>query len=216
MRCDDFVKQVFDLISSAVGLVLISPLLLVIAWCIHHEDGGPVFYRGERVGRHGKFFRIFKFRTMVVNADKIGGPSTPDDDPRITRFGRKLRKHKLDELPQLINVFLGDMSLVGPRPEVKFYTDLFSAEERAILSVRPGITDWASIWNPDEGSILAGAEDPDQAYMELIRPTKLKLQLKYSQRQSLTNDLKIIFLTLLAIVKPQSRIVMATQRQLGL
>jgi lipopolysaccharide/colanic/teichoic acid biosynthesis glycosyltransferase len=208
-------KNVFDFIFSTLGLIILSPLLLLIAWRIHREDGGPVFYRGERVGLHGRPFHIFKFRTMVINAEELGGPSTPDDDPRITHFGRKLRKHKLDELPQLLNVFLGDMSLVGPRPEVKFYTDLFTVEEKGILSVRPGITDWASIWNPDEGSILAGSKDPDKAYMELIRPTKLKLQLKYYQKQCLITDLKIIFLTLLAIVKPRSQIIMATRRQLG-
>jgi len=203
------------MVFSAVGLVLLSPLLLWAAWRIHREDGGPVFYRGERVGRHGKLFRIFKFRTMVVNADRIGGPSTPDDDPRITRIGRKLRKHKLDELPQLFNVFLGEMSLVGPRPEVKYYTDMFTPEEKAIVSVRPGITDWASIWNPDEGSILAGVEDPDKAYLELIRPTKLKLQLRYARERSLFADLKIIFLTLLAIVKPRCRTIMEIRRCLG-
>jgi lipopolysaccharide/colanic/teichoic acid biosynthesis glycosyltransferase len=208
-------KRVFDIICSSLGLVILSPLLLGIAWCIHREDGGPVFYRGERVGLHGKPFRIFKFRTMVVNAEKLGGSSTPDDDPRITQIGRKLRKHKLDELPQLINVFLGHMSLVGPRPEVRYYTDMFTMEEQAILSLRPGITDWASIWNPDEGSILAGAEDPDKAYLELIRPTKLKLQQRYARKQSLLTDLKIIFLTLFAIVRPQSRTIMELRRELG-
>lgn len=208
-------KRVFDIICSAVGLILLSPLLLWVAWRIHREDGGSVFYRGERVGRRGKLFRIFKFRTMVVNAEKIGGSSTADDDPRITHIGRRLRKRKLDELPQLFNVFLGEMSLVGPRPEVKCYTDMFTTEEKAILDVRPGITDWASIWNPDEGAILAGAEDPDQAYLELIRPTKLKLQLKYARNQSLWGDVKIIFLTLLAIVRPRSRTVMAIRQRLG-
>jgi lipopolysaccharide/colanic/teichoic acid biosynthesis glycosyltransferase len=127
-----------------------------------------------------------------------------------------LRKYKLDELPQLFNVFLGEMSLVGPRPEVKYYTDMFTEEEKAILNVRPGITDWASLWNSDEGSILAGAEDPDNAYLELIRPTKLKLQLDYAHNQSLLTDLKIILLTLFAIIRPRSRIIMATRRALSL
>jgi lipopolysaccharide/colanic/teichoic acid biosynthesis glycosyltransferase len=198
-------KRLFDIITALVGLILMGPLLLCIAWFIYREDGGTIFYRGERIGKDGVPFRIFKFRTMVVNADRIGGPSTPDDDPRITHIGRKLRKHKLDELPQLINVFLGDMSLVGPRPEVKCYTDTFTLEEKAILSVRPGITDWATIWNPDEGSILAGAPDPDRAYEELIRPTKLKLQLEYAHNHSFFSDVKIIFLTLLAIIRPQSQ-----------
>jgi lipopolysaccharide/colanic/teichoic acid biosynthesis glycosyltransferase len=208
-------KRIFDIIAAAAGLMLLSPLLLGIAWRIHREDGGPVFYRGERVGLGGKTFRIFKFRTMVVNAERLGGPSTPDNDPRLTRLGRQLRKYKLDELPQLLNVFLGEMSLVGPRPEVKRYTDMFSPDEQAILRVRPGITDWASIWNPDEGSILAGAEDPEQAYLELIRPTKLKLQLAYAKEQRLLTDLKIILVTLLAIANPQGRRVMEFRQRLA-
>jgi lipopolysaccharide/colanic/teichoic acid biosynthesis glycosyltransferase len=193
-------KRLFDIVVSTLGLVILSPLLLWTAWRIRREDGGPVFYRGERVGRHGKIFPIFKFRTMVVNAEKIGGPSTPNGDPRITGIGRKLRKYKLDELPQLFNVLLGQMSLVGPRPEVKCYTDTYTPEEKTILSVRPGITDWASIWNPDEGSILAGAADPEAAYLELIRPTKLKLQLEYVRRQSFFTDLKIILYTLAIVL----------------
>lgn len=208
-------KRIFDIIFSAVGLVLLSPPLLWIAWRLKREDGGPVFYRGERVGLHGEVFHIFKFRTMVVNADTIGGPSTADNDPRITQIGRKLRKHKLDELPQLFNVLLGEMSLVGPRPEVKFYTDMFSQEEKAVLSVHPGITDWASIWNPDEGSILAGAADPDRAYEELIRPTKLKLQIEYARHHTFYSDLKIIFLTLLAIIRPQNRNLLKLKRLLA-
>jgi lipopolysaccharide/colanic/teichoic acid biosynthesis glycosyltransferase len=208
-------KRIFDIVAAAAGLMLLSPLLAGIAWRIHREDGGPVFYRGERVGRGGQTFRIFKFRTMVVNAERLGGPSTPDNDPRLTRIGRQLRKYKLDELPQLFNVFLGEMSLVGPRPEVKRYTDMFSPEEQAILRVRPGITDWASIWNPDEGSILAGAEDPEQTYLELIRPTKLKLQLAYAKEQRLLTDLKIILVTLLAIANPQGRRVMEFRQRLA-
>jgi lipopolysaccharide/colanic/teichoic acid biosynthesis glycosyltransferase len=198
-------KRIFDIISSAVGLVILGPLLAGIAWLIRREDGGPVFYRGVRVGLHGKCFRIFKFRTMVLNAERVGGPSTPDDDPRITHIGRKLRKYKLDELPQLFNVLLGDMSLVGPRPEVKCYTDMFTVEEKPILSVRPGITDWASIWNPDEGSLLAGAADPEAAYLELIRPTKVKLQLKYVREQSFITDLRILWKTLMVIINPRAR-----------
>ena len=203
----NMLKRLFDIIFSLTGLIVFFPFLLVLATLIKRKDIGPIFYRGTRVGRHGKPFRIFKFRTMVSNAEKIGGPSTADDDPRITGIGRFLRKHKLDELPQLINVLKGEMSIVGPRPEVKKFTDLFSEEEKAILSVRPGITDWASIWNSDEGSVLAGAKDADQAYFELIRPTKIKLQLKYVRESSLITDLKIILLTLLAIVRPKSQAV---------
>ncbi|MGQ9648473.1 MAG: sugar transferase [Thermodesulfobacteriota bacterium] len=193
-------KRGFDFLSSLFGLILVSPVLATIAILIKREDGGPVFYRGVRVGRFGKPFRIFKFRTMVVNAEKMGGPSTADDDPRITKMGKSIRKFKLDELPQLINVLKGDMSIVGPRPEVQMYVDMFTEEEKAILSVRPGITDWASIWNPDEGAILAGSADPEKTYMEKIRPEKIRLQLKYVRERSFWVDLKIIFKTLETVV----------------
>ena len=194
-------KRAFDFVSSLIGLILVSPILLTIAILIKKEDGGPVFYRGVRVGRFGKLFGIFKFRTMVVNAEKLGGPSTADDDPRITKVGNFIRKFKLDELPQLINVLKGEMSIVGPRPEVQMYVDMFTEGERAILSVRPGITDWASIWNPDEGGILAGSLDPEKTYMEKIRPEKIRLQLKYVRERSFWNDLKIIAQTIITIVK---------------
>jgi lipopolysaccharide/colanic/teichoic acid biosynthesis glycosyltransferase len=174
---------------------------MTIAILIKKEDGGPVFYRGSRVGRFGKLFRIFKFRTMVVNAEKHGGPSTADDDPRITKIGKFVRKFKIDELPQLINVLKGEMSFVGPRPEVQVYVDMFTEEEKAILSVRPGITDWASIWNPNEGAVLAGSPDPEKTYMEKIRPEKIRLQLKYVRERSFWNDLKIIAQTIVAIIK---------------
>jgi len=193
-------KRLFDFLTSLVGLILFSPLLLIVAFFIKMEDRGPVFYRGRRVGRNGRPFRIFKFRTMVLNADKIGGPSTADDDPRITRTGKFIRKFKLDELPQLINVLIGDMSLVGPRPEVQHYVDMYTEEEKVILSVRPGITDWASIWNPDEGAILAGSPDPEKAYMEKIRPNKLKLQLKYVHEHTFFVDLRILFETIWTVI----------------
>lgn len=194
-------KWLFDILFSVLGLLLSSPLLGLIAFLIKREDGGPVFYRGVRVGRYGKSFRIFKFRTMVVNAEKLGGPSTADDDPRITEIGGWLRKYKLDELPQLINVLRREMSFVGPRPEVQHYVDMFTEKERAILSVRPGITDWASLWNPDEGAVLAGSPDPEKTYMEKIRPTKIDLELKYVRERSSWIDLKIIVQTLLTILK---------------
>ena len=194
-------KRTFDFLSSLIGLILISPILVTISILIKKEDRGPVFYRGARVGRFGKLFRIFKFRTMVVNAEKMGGPSTADDDPRITKMGRFIRKFKLDELPQLINVLKGEMSIVGPRPEVQMYVDMFSDEEKAILTVRPGITDWASIWNPDEGAILAGSPDPEKTYMEKIRPEKIRLQLKYVRERSFWNDLKIIAQTIITVLK---------------
>jgi len=192
-------KRLFDIFFSGLGLIFLTPLLLVIAVQIKVYDRGPLFYRGQRVGRNGKIFRIYKFRTMVVNAENIGGPSTSDDDPRITPIGRRMRKYKLDELPQLINVLKGEMSFVGPRPEVKVYTDMFTAEEKAILTVRPGITDWASLWNPDEGAVLAGSPDPEKTYLEKIRPEKIRLQLRYVRERTFFKDLKIILLTLRSI-----------------
>lgn len=200
-------KRTFDFFAALMGLLCLSPILLFTIWKIKREDHGPVFYRGERVGLNGRLFRIFKFRSMVVNAENIGGSSTSDGDPRITRIGKILRKYKLDELPQLINVLIGNMSIVGPRPEVQRYTNMYTQEEKAILKVRPGITDWASIWNADEGAALAGMADPEKAYEELIRPTKLKLQLKYVSEQSFLIDMKIIFLTLLTIINPGSKAV---------
>lgn len=193
-------KRLFDILFSAFGLIVMSPPLIFSAIAIKLDSEGPVFYRGKRIGRYGKPFRIYKFRTMVVNAEKLGGPSTADDDPRITKIGHLLRKLKLDEVPQLINVLIGEMSFVGPRPEVQHYVDMFTEEEKAILNVRPGITDWASLWNPDEGAILKGSKDPEKAYMEKIRPKKLKLQLKYVREGSFWIDLKIILLTLKTIM----------------
>jgi len=193
-------KRMFDLLVSSAGLLVSSPLLLLLALWIKLDSEGSVFYRGVRVGRHGRLFRIFKFRTMVVNAERIGGPSTSDNDPRITRVGRLLRKYKLDELPQLVNVLKGEMSLVGPRPEVQMYVDLYSEEEKAILSIRPGITDWASLWNSDEGAILAGSPDPEKTYQEEIRPRKIRLQLEYVRRRSLGVDLQIMLKTLAVVL----------------
>lgn len=189
------------MILSFIGLLTLSPLFLIIAILIKLNDRGPVFYRGVRIGQYGKPFRIFKFRTMIVDAEKLGGASTPDDDPRITRVGRSLRRYKLDELPQIINVLKGEMSIVGPRPEVQHYVNMFTEEERAILTVRPGITDWASIWDSDEGAILAGSPDPEKTYMEKIRPQKIQLQLKYVKEKSFLIDLRIIFQTLINIFR---------------
>jgi lipopolysaccharide/colanic/teichoic acid biosynthesis glycosyltransferase len=195
-------KRLFDLVLSSIGLVLISPILIMIAVWIKLDDPGPVFYRGERIGRLGQPFRIFKFRSMVVDADRIGGSSTSQEDPRITRSGRFIRRYKLDELPQLINVFLGQMSFVGPRPEVRKYVEQYTSDERIILDVRPGITDWASIWNADEGAVLSSYSDPDWAYEHIIRPTKLKLQLDYVHHHNLWIDIKLIVYTLWRMVKP--------------
>jgi len=194
-------KRLFDIVFSLLGLMLTTPILLILAILIKREDGGPVFYRGVRVGRHGKLFRIFKFRTMVVNAEKIGGSSTADDDPRITKIGKFIRKYKLDELPQLINVLKGEMSFVGPRHEVQHYVNMYTNEEKAILNVKPGITDWASMWNSDEGAILAGSTDAEKTYMEKIRPEKIRLQLKYVKERSFWVDVIIVFQTLFKLIK---------------
>lgn len=177
-----------------------SPLIIVIAAAIKLEDGGTVFYMAERIGLSGVAFKMYKFRTMVADADKSGPSSTSNSDSRITRTGRFLRKYKLDEIPQLFNVLIGQMSIVGPRPEIKKFTDLYTEDERKILSVKPGITDWASIWNSDEGRLLEGAEDPDKAYFELIRPEKIRLQLQYVKNNNFFIDLKIIFLTVRKIL----------------
>jgi lipopolysaccharide/colanic/teichoic acid biosynthesis glycosyltransferase len=200
-------KRLFDLTVSAAGLIVLSPGLLVLAALIKLDDGGPVFYRGVRIGRRGRPFRVVKFRTMRIDAETVGGPSTAADDARITRVGRWLRQSKLDEIPELVNVLLGDMSLVGPRPEVEGYVRLMNEEERAVLSVRPGLTDWATLWNSDEGAVLTGAADPEKIYLELIRPEKIRLQLEYVKNRSFWTDLVILVQTVVAIVlrtKPEA------------
>ncbi|MBX3345875.1 MAG: sugar transferase [Nitrospira sp.] len=194
-------KRLCDVGVASVLLLLLSPLLLVIALVIRWSDGGPVFYRAPRVGLRGQPFRMWKFRTMVQHADQLGGPSTPDGDPRVTPVGRWLRQHKLDELPQLFNVCGGTMSLVGPRPEVQHYVDLYSEEERVILTVRPGLTDWASLWNIDEGALLKGSPDPEKVYLETIRPVKLRLQLAYVRQRSFGTDLRILLHTAIALAR---------------
>jgi len=195
------IKRIFDIVMSAIGLIISSPLFIVIAIAIKLESKGPVFYRGVRVGRYGKTFKIFKFRSMVQNAEKIGAASTTEKDSRITKCGMLIRKYKLDELSQLINVFIGDMSIVGPRPEVQKFVDMYTEEEKAILTLRPGITDWSSIKFHNEGEIIAasGIEDADEAYAKLIRPEKLRLQQKYLKERNLWVDIKIIFSTIATI-----------------
>lgn len=194
------IKRLFDITFSFSGLMIISPLMLLIAIIIKLDSAGPIFYRGLRVGRLEKPFRIFKFRTMVVNAEKLGGPSTAADDPRLTKIGKFLKRYQLDELPQLINVLKGEMSLVGPRPEVPLYVNMMTKEEKdIILSVLPGMTDLASLWDFHEGEILKGSPDPERTYQEKIRPTKIKLQIEYVKNHSLWLDLKMIFKTILKI-----------------
>ncbi|HRS54369.1 MAG TPA: sugar transferase [Bacteroidales bacterium] len=194
-------KRIFDILFSFCILIILLPIILIISLIIYLYDKGPVFYKAPRVGKNGKLFKMYKFRTMVKNADKIGPSSTTKSDNRITKVGKFLRKTKLDELPQFINVLLGEMSIVGPRPDVKQFTDLFTEEEKIILSVKPGITDYASIWNSNEAKILEGSDDPDKTYMEVIWPEKKQLQIKYVKERSFTTDIKIIILTLLALLK---------------
>lgn len=193
-------KRLFDLIVAGIGLLVFVPVFVVIAILIKINSEGPVFYRGVRAGRHGTPFRMMKFRSMVQNADKIGSASTPNDDPRVTSVGSFLRKYKLDELPQLINVFAGEMSLVGPRPQVLWAVEQYTTEEKAVLNVRPGITDYASLHFRNEGEILQGSKDPDKDYFEKVHPEKMRLSLEYVRNQSVALDCKILLQTLAAIV----------------
>ncbi|HLW71924.1 MAG TPA: sugar transferase [Candidatus Binataceae bacterium] len=195
------IKRLFDLIFASILLIALSPLFLFVAGWIKLEGGGPVFYRGVRVGRYGKPFKMLKFRTMVVDADRRGASSTAADDERITGCGHLIRRYKIDELPQLLNVLRGAMSIVGPRPQIAWAVELYDPEQkRKILSVRPGITDYASIKFSNEAEILRGSRDPDAAYLELIAPEKTRLALLYVEQQSLVTDLHIFRLTLLNLL----------------
>ena len=194
-------KRAMDVLVSGGALLVIWPILLLIALAIKIDDPGPVFYRQVRVGRGGKPFRIFKFRTMVVDADKKGLSITVGQDKRITRMGALLRKTKLDELAQLLNVFVGDMSFVGPRPEVQRYVDLYTPYQRQVLLVRPGIADYASIAYRNENDLLAGADDPERMYIEEIMPAKIELNMKYLREISPIADLRLIFGTIAAVIR---------------
>lgn len=186
----------FDILFSLLGILLLSPVFIILYVFIRLESKGGGFYRQRRVGRYGRDFYVYKFRSMRVGADKQGLITVGGCDPRITRIGYFIRKYKLDELPQLFNVLTGDMSLVGPRPEVRKYVDLYTDEQREVLSVRPGITDYASIEYVDENTILGQAEDADRAYVEMIMPDKIRYNMKYIDNRSLKEYFKIIFLTL--------------------
>ena len=195
-------KRLFDIICSGLGLICLAPVFLFIILWIKKDSVGPIFFRQVRVGRHGKTFRIHKFRSMYVNTEHQGR-LTIGKDPRITPSGHFIRKYKLDELAQLIDVFIGTMSLVGPRPEVPEFMSLYSEEEqKIILSVRPGITDKASIEMIDENSILATYSDPTQAYIDVIMPIKAKYYIEYASNQSILSDIHIIFLTIKKIIRP--------------
>jgi lipopolysaccharide/colanic/teichoic acid biosynthesis glycosyltransferase len=193
-------KRVFDVVIAAIVLLVLSPVLLGIAIAIKLGSPGPVFYRGPRVGMHKRPFAMLKFRTMVIDADAKGPSSTSADDPRITTIGAALRRYKVDELPQFINVLKGEMSVVGPRPQVAWAVDGYSAEEQRVLTVRPGITDWASIRFRNEGDILKGSSDPDRDYMILIHPEKMRLSLQYVDSVSFATDLRILVRTAGAVL----------------
>lgn len=194
-------KRLFDIVASGLGLIFLSPLFLVLAVWIKFDSPGPVFYRQVRVGRHNRDFRIFKFRSMRVGADKGSLVTIGGHDPRITRSGYFIRKFKLDEFPQLINVFRGEMSLVGPRPEVRHYVDYWTPEQMHVLDVRPGITDPASIKYRNENELMEKAEDPERYYIEVIMQEKIKLYLEYVNHHTFWGDIGLIFQTLWSIVK---------------
>lgn len=193
-------KRVFDILASLVGLLILFPFLIILCIIIKINSKGKIFYMQSRVGLNNVDFKLFKFRTMHVDAEKKGLITIGSRDPRVTSIGYYLRKYKLDELPQLLNVFLGDMSLVGPRPEVRKYVDMYSVEQLKVLSVKPGITDFASIEFSNENELLGKSDNPDKLYVDEIMPHKLSLNLKYIQQQSLLLDFKLIFKTFLKII----------------
>lgn len=196
-------KRLFDIILSSFGILVLSPILVLIAILVKISSKGPIFYRQVRVGKGNKDFRIFKFRTMYTGSDKKGLLTVGGRDPRVTKVGYYLRKFKLDELPQLFNVFTGEMSLVGPRPEVRKYVEHYSESDMEVLTVRPGITDYASIAFRNENDILKESEDPEKKYIEEIMPIKLGLNKKYIAEKGMFKDLSIIFKTITVIIKKQ-------------
>lgn len=192
-------KRTFDLIVSFFALLLFSPLFVLISVVILLTSNGPIFYFSKRVGQNSKVFKLIKFRSMLVNSDNKGSLNVSLNDSRITSFGKFLRFSKLDELPQLINVLIGQMSLVGPRPDIKFYTNMLNETEKKILNLKPGITDWASLVNAFQYREFKNSNDPDKFFLENIRPIKIKLQLYYLLNQSFLHDLEILFWTFIII-----------------
>lgn len=202
-----FVKRAFDIVLSSIGLIILSPIFLILSLIIVLDSKGGVFFRGERVGKNGKTFRIFKFRSMVKDCEGKGSFNVSDNDTRITRVGHFLRKSKLDEMAQLINVFLGDMSFVGPRPELRYYVDMYTDREKPILDLKPGITDWASIVNSQQyiGFTKAGASS-DEYYLTCVRPLKLKLQLYYRYNNGFFSDIYCIIFTVIKVVSKTAKL----------
>ncbi|OOM16444.1 sugar transferase [Clostridium saccharobutylicum] len=199
-KFNKIIKRIFDIICSGLGLIVLSLVFLVIALRIKTGSDGPIFFKQIRVGEKGKEFEILKFRTMVVDAEKLGRQITVGNDSRITKIGAFLRKYKLDELPQLINVFKGDMSLVGPRPEVPRYVKMYNEEQRKVLEVKPGITDLASIRYRDENELLGKAENPDEFYINTIMPDKLALNIEYIKKSNVFFDIYIIIQTIIKCI----------------
>ncbi|CEN79989.1 sugar transferase [Paraclostridium sordellii] len=195
------IKRIFDIVASLIGLILLSPILIIIAVFIKLDSKGPVFFKQKRVGKNKQIFEIYKFRTMVIDAEKLGKQITVGNDNRITKIGKFIRKCKLDELPQLINVLKGEMSLVGPRPEVPKYVELYDVYQEQVLLVQPGITDYASIEFRNENELLGKSKNPEATYIDEIMPTKIELNLLYIKNISLLEDFKLIFNTILAILK---------------
>lgn len=193
-------KRLFDFVVSFFGLLFLSPVMLLLALLIVIDSPGGVFFRGERVGLNGKTFRIFKFRSMIPDCEGKGKWNVGDKDDRITKMGHFLRKSKLDELPQLINVLIGDMSLVSPRPELRYYIDMYTENEMPILDLKPGITDWASMTNFEQFKGFTSAEDPDSFYLNEVRPLKLKLQLYYRYNNGFCSDIKCLFWTVYKVI----------------
>ena len=193
--------RLLDIVLSLLGLLFLLPIFLILAVWIKFDSQGSIFFRQIRVGKDGRDFRIYKFRTMIVNAEKMGIITIGERDPRITNSGYFLRKYKLDELPQLINVLKGEMSFVGPRPEVRKYVEMYNQEQLKILTVKPGITDYASIEYINEDEILGKSSDPEKTYIEEIMPQKIKYNMKYINNKTMIEYFKIIFLTIIKIIK---------------
>lgn len=194
-------KRLLDFFASSLGLLLLAPFFALISVLIKLDSSGPIFFRQTRVGVGFRLFRIFKFRTMVTDAEKLGAQVSTGDDPRITKVGGFLRKYKIDELPQLINVITGDMSLVGPRPEVPRYVEVFRKEYEEILTIKPGITDFASLEFKDENELLKASENPEEKYLTEILPAKLEYYRKYLQEKSLVTDIRLILKTLWRVIR---------------
>lgn len=199
-KINQFIKRIFDIIMSLIGIIILSPVFIIVSIAIKVNSTGNILFLQKRVGRDGREFNIYKFRTMVSDAEKLGKQITVGNDSRITKVGAFLRKFKIDELPQLFNVFNGDMSLVGPRPEVPKYVKLYTKEQRKVLSIRPGITDMASLRYRDENDILGKVDNPEEYYINVIMQDKLKLNLEYIEKSNIIFDISLILKTIIKCI----------------